>query len=92
MRYARFHDRMAVLVGSDSYDEWLDPSRRRDQLELLRNSAYHKDGELEYFPISTLVNNPSYDGPDCVEPASAEELASLARRAEREKAQMDLGI
>ena len=83
---------MAVLLGPESYDEWLNPSRKRDQLELLRNSAYHKEGELEYFPISTLVNNPAYDAPDCLEPASPDELALLARRAEREKAQMDLGI
>ena len=90
--YARFHDRMAVLLGPASYDEWLDPDRKRGQLDLLSSSAYHKDGDLEYFPISTLVNNPSYDAPDGVEPASPEELASLARRAERARAQMDLGI
>jgi putative SOS response-associated peptidase YedK len=90
--YARFHDRMAVLLAPDSYDSWLDPSLKRGPLDLLGNSAYHRDGELEYFPISTLVNNPAYDAADCVEPMSAAEFESLSRRASRENAQMDLGI
>jgi putative SOS response-associated peptidase YedK len=88
--YARFHDRMAVLLAANSYDGWLDPTRKRGQLALLNASAYHRDDELEYFPISTLVNNPAYDAADCLEPASAEDLAALARR--REGPQMNLGI
>jgi putative SOS response-associated peptidase YedK len=90
--YARFHDRMAVLLSPDAYDEWLNPSRDRGQLDLLERSAYHRDGDLEYFPISTLVNNPAYDAADCLAPMGAEELASLTRRAKEEAAQIDLGI
>src|SRR3954462_10830846 len=80
--YARFHDRMGVLLAPNYYDEWLDPTRKRGQLALLNASAYHRDDDLEYFPISTLVNNPAYDAADCLEPASPEDLASLARRRE----------
>jgi putative SOS response-associated peptidase YedK len=90
--YARFHDRMAVLLGPDFYDSWLDPSLKDGQLDLLGDSAYHRRGDLEYFPISTLVNNPSYDGADCVAPMSAAEFESLSRRANRNNAQIDLGI
>src|SRR6476660_2014015 len=90
--YARFHDRMAVLLSPDAYDEWLDPSRNRGQMHLLQRSAYHRDGDLEHFPISTLVNNPAYDAADCLEPMGDEELASLTRRAREERAQMDLGL
>ena len=90
--YARFHDRMAVLLSPDAYDEWLNPSVNRGQLDLLERSAYHQDRDLEYFPISTLVNNPAYDAADCLEPMGSEELASLTRRAKEERAQMDLGI
>jgi putative SOS response-associated peptidase YedK len=79
---------MAVLLPPENYDDWLDPDRKRGQLDLLKTSAFHRDGALEYFPISTLVNNPAYDGPDCVEPASEEELKAHARAS----AQMDLGI
>ena len=65
--YRQFHDRMAVLLAPESYDEWLDPERKHGQLEILNKSAYHKDGELEYFPISTLINNPRNDSPECLE-------------------------
>ncbi len=90
--YARFHDRMAVLLGPSSSDEWLDPARDRGQLELLKSSRYHSDGELEYFPISTLVNNPGYDAPDCLEPMTDAELVALTRLDKEARAQMDLGL
>jgi len=90
--YARFHDRMAVLLAPDAYDDWLDPSRKRGQLDLLKTSAFHRDGELEDFPISTLVNNPGYDAADCLEPASEEELKIRADAHARANAQMDFGI
>jgi putative SOS response-associated peptidase YedK len=88
--YARFHDRMAVLLEPSSYDEWLDPSPICDPLSLLQNSAYHRDGALEHFPISTLVNNPGYDAPDCLQPMTEAELDSLTRRERETKAQIDL--
>ena len=88
--YARFHDRMAVLLDPSRYDQWLDPSSDRDQLSMLGRSAYHTDGALDYFPISTLVNNPGYDEPDCLRPMSEGELAALTRRERESKAQIDL--
>jgi putative SOS response-associated peptidase YedK len=90
--YARFHDRMAVLLAPDAYDEWLDPSRKKGQLEMVQNSAFHHDREMEYFPISRLVNNPGYDRADCLEPASAEEIAAFESAVKERGAQMDLGI
>jgi putative SOS response-associated peptidase YedK len=86
--YSRFHDRMAVLLAPNAYDDWLDPERKSDPLDILQSSAYHRDGELEYFPISRLVNNPRYDAPDCLDPPSPEELAEMALRERRENAQM----
>jgi len=65
--YSRFHDRMAVLLAPESYEQWLDPQRKTGQLELLERSAYHKDGELEFYPISTLVNNARNDSPEVLE-------------------------
>jgi putative SOS response-associated peptidase YedK len=73
--YRQFHDRMAVLLAPESYDQWLDPERKNGQLELLGNSAYHKNDELEFFPISTLVNNARNDSPACLEPVTPSELA-----------------
>jgi len=88
--YARFHDRMAVLLGPDSYDEWLDPEHKRDKIDMLSSSAYHRDGELEYFPISTLVNNPGYDEADCLQPLTPEALESWKKKSENP--QMTLGL
>jgi putative SOS response-associated peptidase YedK len=65
--YSQFHDRMAVLLAPESYEQWLDPERKQGQRELLTNSAYHKIGELEYFPISKLVNNARNDSAECLE-------------------------
>jgi putative SOS response-associated peptidase YedK len=73
--YRQFHDRMAVLLAPESYDQWLDPERKSGQLELLSNSAYRKNDELEFFPISTLVNNARNDSPECLEPVTPSELA-----------------
>jgi len=65
--YRQFHDRMAVILSPASYEEWLDPARKSGQLELLQRSASHSDGELEYYPISPLVNNPRNDSAECLE-------------------------
>src|SRR5215210_4397154 len=75
--YSQFHDRMAVLLAPASYEEWLDPQQTRGQLDLLNKSAYHRNGELEFFPISKLVNNSHNDSPECLEltiPPEPEEL------------------
>lgn len=76
--YSQFHDRMAVLLPPESYEQWLDPQRTKGQLELLNGSAYRKKDELEFFPISTLVNNPRNDSADCLEPVSPSELAKTS--------------
>jgi putative SOS response-associated peptidase YedK len=73
--YRQFHDRMAVLLPPRAYEQWLDPERTNGQLELLGRSAYDKNEELEFFPISTLVNNSRNDFPECLEPMSPSELA-----------------
>jgi putative SOS response-associated peptidase YedK len=66
--YRRFHDRMAVLLDPESHEQWLDPQRKSGQRELISNSAYHKNGELEFFPISKLVNNARNDSPELLSP------------------------
>ncbi len=61
------HDRMPLMVESDRWASWLDPtiSSKDDLLSLLVPAA---PGKLEAFPVSTLVSNVRNNGPELVEP------------------------
>jgi putative SOS response-associated peptidase YedK len=64
---ADIHNRMPVILHEHFYSDWLDPAERRpeDLAEILRP---YRDGELEAYPASTLVNKPSNDLPECIKP------------------------
>ncbi len=61
------HDRMPVILDQADYDVWLDPeSAGKPQLrELLRPLASE---DLEAYPVSTVVNSPRHETPQCIEP------------------------
>lgn len=60
------HNRMPVIVAPEDYSMWLDPGPRpEDALHLLR--PYPSD-KLTAYPVSTVVNNPRNDVPECVVP------------------------
>ena len=61
------HNRMPVILHATDYDRWLDPllQDKDDLLPLLVDGAYH---ELTATPISTTVNNPRNETPDCITP------------------------
>jgi putative SOS response-associated peptidase YedK len=63
------HDRMPVILQESDEPTWLDgdPEVRR---ELLKPNA---GDDLEAYPISTKVNDPSYDQPDIIEPLDHEQ-------------------
>lgn len=61
------HDRMPVILPEESYDQWLDSTQKdADALQDLLVPA--PPGELSYYPIGTIVNNPRNDSPQCIEP------------------------
>jgi putative SOS response-associated peptidase YedK len=60
---ATVHDRMPVILSQDEYDRWLDPDFKSAQSLL---HPYSSDKMLSY-PVSTSVNSPSHDAPDCIE-------------------------
>lgn len=66
---APIHNRMPVILAPTSYDQWLDPTFQKIETlnGLLR--PYPSD-ELMTYPVSTLVNNPRHDAPQCLEPVS----------------------
>ncbi|MFC1835864.1 SOS response-associated peptidase [Thermodesulfobacteriota bacterium] len=63
---SRLHDRMPVILPPEAYETWLDPSMQTaDRLKpLLR--PYASD-EMEAYEVSTRVNRPANDDPECVE-------------------------
>ena len=61
------HNRMPVILDAKDYAAWLDPAFQHvDTLKVLLRSfpAEH----MTAFPVSTLVNNPRHDAPQCLEP------------------------
>lgn len=62
------HDRMPVILCPTDYDRWLDPAiQSPDRLRpLLR--PYPSDQMIAH-PVSTWVNNPAHDDPQCIQPA-----------------------
>ena len=60
------HPRMPVLLDRDAGDAWLDPEGSVEELEeVLEAPSPH---ELTYHPVSTVVNSPRNDGPECIAP------------------------
>jgi len=69
-----FHHRMPVILDPGDYDLWLDPSLQDpDRLQpLLR--PYPADA-MSAYPVSTRVNSPAHDSPDCIEPVPGQPAA-----------------
>ena len=60
------HPRMPVILPASVHDRWLDPKAAdEDLLPLLRP---YGEG-IEAYPVSTRVNSPRNDLPECIEPA-----------------------
>ncbi len=63
------HNRMPVILAPTSYDQWLDPTFQK--IETLNGLLRpYQSEELTAYPVSTLVNNPRHDTPQCLEPVS----------------------
>lgn len=62
------HNRMPVILESPDYDMWLHPGDDPSvALHLLRPYPSEK---MNAYPVSTLVNNPRNDSPECIKPLS----------------------
>jgi putative SOS response-associated peptidase YedK len=66
---AKIHNRMPVILAPAFYDQWLDPTFQHiEPLKALLRPYLSE--ELMAYPVSTLVNNPRHDVPQCLEPVS----------------------
>lgn len=63
------HDRMPVILAQDQFDFWLDKEFSNvERLEELLVPLATDD--LQTYPVSTMVNRPINDSPQCIEPLS----------------------
>lgn len=61
------HDRMPVILAPDSYDRWLEPSLT--DLQTLRELLKPYDSKaMKATPVSSAVNNPINEKPECIAP------------------------
>jgi putative SOS response-associated peptidase YedK len=66
---AKIHNRMPVVLPTEAYARWLDPAEQKpEQLQGLLK-PYPAEQMMTY-PISTLVNNPKNDSPECIVPVT----------------------
>ncbi len=61
------HHRMAVILAPEDYDLWLDPAMQEVERPQPLLRPYPGEGMTAY-PVSTRVNNPANDHPECVTP------------------------
>lgn len=60
------HNRMPVILPQSAYEEWLTPGEKaaKDLNALL---APYPASEMQAFPVSTFVNSPANDSPQCIQ-------------------------
>jgi putative SOS response-associated peptidase YedK len=61
------HDRMPVILEPEDYERWLDPAQQ-DAAAVTPLLRPYPEGELTTRAVSTLVNNPRNEQPECLEP------------------------
>lgn len=70
------HDRVPVILDARDYDVWIDPSIK-DTEQLQGLLAACPDDVLTAYPISTRVNNPRFDRPECTEPIETDKTPEV---------------
>jgi putative SOS response-associated peptidase YedK len=66
---AKIHDRMPVIVPVGVRDRWLDPTANEAELRGLLVPLPAE--ELESYEVSSFVNSPGNDSPECLQPVVA---------------------
>lgn len=73
---APIHDRMPLVVEPRDWEEWLDPAEK-DPADLAHLLVPAPDGTLVRHAVPELVNKPTADGPELIEPVPEEQSLSL---------------
>jgi putative SOS response-associated peptidase YedK len=90
---AALHERMPVVVPPEAFDLWLDCGKV-DAMTATALIAPAREGVLEAYEVSPAVNRHDNDGPQLIEPASAQPPASEpvkpARKPKKDERQSSL--
>ena len=65
---AEIHNRMPVILPDGAYDIWLEQAEMKPEAMQPLLEPYPAD-EMQAYPVSTMVNNPANDAPECIIPA-----------------------
>lgn len=64
----KIHNRMPVILHKSDYGTWLSRKEmRREKLDPLLKA--YPDANIEFHPVSNIVNSPANDSPACIQPA-----------------------
>ena len=58
------HDRMPVIIAPEQYSQWLDAMTTPEALQQLLHP--YAASAMQGYPVSTAVNKPTYEHPECV--------------------------
>jgi len=58
------HDRMPVILGKETVAAWLDSQADQGILQAILGP--YPDALMEAYPVSSRVNSPRNNGPECV--------------------------
>ena len=61
------HNRMPVMLAPTAYNQWVDPTVQQTEPMKALLRPYPNE-ELTAYPVSTRVNNPRHEAPECLEP------------------------
>jgi putative SOS response-associated peptidase YedK len=64
---AGVHDRMPVILDPSDYDLWLDPAVQ-DAARVAPLLRPFPSERMTAYPVSTWVNSPTHEDPQCIEP------------------------
>ena len=66
---APIHDRMPVILPREAEDVWVDPEMT-DIATLRGLLVPYLADEMAAYQVSTVVNSPKNDSPECIEPVA----------------------
>ncbi len=67
---AKLHNRMPVILSPEDYARWIDPAERAPAALQALLAPFPAE-KMAHYPVSTLVNNPRNDLPECTVPLHA---------------------